>query len=496
MEEEKKMKTVEIEVFGYEQFLEPKDGDDMVFDAYSRYAYYEMVFHVDGKEYTPDDFSPAEDILSPEQLKEFKDFDVMKFFEDSGAYYGMCYINKAWTTIEIEIPQDEEFDPKKAAVVVREYLYVDPDVIDPDTVCAFAYDGKVYRFGIEYSDGISGKLIWKRREWGFIDKSGKWVIEPKFKEANPFSDGLALVCSKSNGLYGFIDRSGAWVIEPKYTTAYPFSDGLARVCSKSNGLFGFIDRSGAWVIEPTFEDPINNTVRGREELQDDYARDFSDGLALVRSKSNGLYGFIDRSGAWVIEPQYDYARDFSEGLASVEVNGKYGYIDKTGVFVINPDFGIGYSFSDGLAFVRKKHDGKIEIGCIDHSGAWVFFLTPDFKAINAFSDGLAYAESVTKKGFVNDTGEWVIETKFDVVGDFHEGVACVNIDGKAGFIDKTGNLIIEPQFESVERNLMRFTKMRFEGDYRFSEGLAPAIPWYKIPELEDDDDEYYYDYDE
>ena len=341
MEEEKKMKTVEIEVFGYEQFLEPKDGEDQIFDAYSRYAYYEMVFHVDGKEYTPDDFSPAEDILSPEQLKEFKDFDVMKFFEDSGAYYGMCYINKAWTTIEIEIPQDEEFDPKKAAVVVREYLYVDPDVIDPDTVCAFAYDGKVYRFGIEYSDGISGKLIWKRREWGFIDKSGKWVIEPKFKEANPFSDGLALVCSKSNG------------------------------------LFGFIDRSGAWVIEPTFEDPINNTVRGREELQDDYARDFSDGLALVRSKSNGLYGFIDRSGAWVIEPQYDYARDFSEGLASVEVNGKYGYIDKTGVFVINPDFGIGYSFSDGLAFVRKKHDGKIEIGCRSHRGfGWGYSSCP------------------------------------------------------------------------------------------------------------------------
>ena len=129
MEEKKKMKTVEIEVFGYEQFLEPKDGDDHVFDAYSRYAYYEMVFHVDGKEYTPDDFSPAEDILSPEQLKEFKDFDVEKFFEDSGADYGIRYVpySRTTTRIEIEIPQDEEFDPKKAAVVVRDYLNLDLD---------------------------------------------------------------------------------------------------------------------------------------------------------------------------------------------------------------------------------------------------------------------------------------------------------------------------------------------------------------------------------
>ncbi|MFH5163641.1 WG repeat-containing protein [Campylobacter coli] len=52
------------------------------------------------------------------------------------------------------------------------------------------------------------------RKYGFIDKSGKIVIEPKFDGVGNFSEGLAKV--KLNGKYGFIDKSGKIVIEPKF----------------------------------------------------------------------------------------------------------------------------------------------------------------------------------------------------------------------------------------------------------------------------------------
>ena len=42
------------------------------------------------------------------------------------------------------------------------------------------------------------------------------------------------------------------------------------------------------------------------------------------------YGFIDKSGKVVIEPQFDYAEPFSEGLACLEKDGKLGYLDKNG----------------------------------------------------------------------------------------------------------------------------------------------------------------------
>ena len=45
------------------------------------------------------------------------------------------------------------------------------------------------------------------------------------------------------------------------------------------------------------------------------------------------YGFIDKSGKMVIEPQFDNAEPFSEGLAQVEKDGKLGFIDKSGKVV-------------------------------------------------------------------------------------------------------------------------------------------------------------------
>ncbi len=40
----------------------------------------------------------------------------------------------------------------------------------------------------------------------------------------------------------------------------------------------------------------------------------------------------------MIEPQFDGAFPFDGGLADVRVGDKYGFIDKTGKFVIEPRF--------------------------------------------------------------------------------------------------------------------------------------------------------------
>ncbi|NLZ99754.1 MAG: WG repeat-containing protein, partial [Clostridiaceae bacterium] len=70
------------------------------------------------------------------------------------------------------------------------------------------------------------------------------------------------------------------------------------------------------------------------------ASGFSDnGLAAVkiRDSGSGKWGYIDETGAFVIEPQFDSAQSFLDnGLALVEVDGKWGYIDETGAFVIEP----------------------------------------------------------------------------------------------------------------------------------------------------------------
>jgi len=44
------------------------------------------------------------------------------------------------------------------------------------------------------------------------------------------------------------------------------------------------------------------------------------------------WGFIDKKGKIVINPQFEEAKPFSEDLTSVKIGGKWGYIDKKGQF--------------------------------------------------------------------------------------------------------------------------------------------------------------------
>jgi hypothetical protein len=55
------------------------------------------------------------------------------------------------------------------------------------------------------------------------------------------------------------------------------------------------------------------------------------GLFLV--SVSGTWGYIDKTGKLVINPQFAGASSFSEGLALVWVGAKAGYIDKAGKFV-------------------------------------------------------------------------------------------------------------------------------------------------------------------
>ena len=60
--------------------------------------------------------------------------------------------------------------------------------------------------------------------YGFIDRSGKWAIEPSFEQADIFSYGLAAVSEGIENIYtfGYIDRDGTWRIPPVYKEAGRF----------------------------------------------------------------------------------------------------------------------------------------------------------------------------------------------------------------------------------------------------------------------------------
>ena len=92
----------------------------------------------------------------------------------------------------------------------------------------------------------------KTPQYGYIDNTGKFVIEPQFTVARHFAEDLARV--KIEGKWGYINQRGDVVIKPQFEEAGYFSEGLARV--KLNAHWGYIDKEGTMVIETKFDDAV------------------------------------------------------------------------------------------------------------------------------------------------------------------------------------------------------------------------------------------------
>jgi hypothetical protein len=106
-----------------------------------------------------------------------------------------------------------------------------------------------YRLGNAFSEGRAAVMLAENRKWGFIDRTGREVVAPRYDGVEPFAEGLAAV--KLNGKWGLINRSGREVIAPKldqYLSSLSFSDGVTRV--KLNGKWGYIGRDGTEYFEP------------------------------------------------------------------------------------------------------------------------------------------------------------------------------------------------------------------------------------------------------
>jgi hypothetical protein len=292
--------------------------------------------------------------------------------------------------------------------------------VDKDTAAADAReDWKKHLFPVD-----------RNGKWGFIDASGKIVIEPAFEEVAHFSEGLAAV--KLNDKYGYIDQTGKTVIEPQFRYVFAFREGLAWVVGETEG---FIDKTGQIVLTA----PPGT-----------YCREFREGLAKTMLRQPRFpsldpdwkykVGFIGKTGQYVIRPEFDAAWDFREGLAAVQLDGRWGFIDKTGRFVLRPQYERASYFAEGLAAVGK--DGKTIF--VDRKGKQA--IAPEYEDAHGFHEDLAGVKIGGKWGFIDKQGTVRIEPGFDEVSSFFNGRASIVMDKKYGYINKRGEVVVEPRY--------------------------------------------------
>jgi hypothetical protein len=308
-------------------------------------------------------------------------------------------------------------------------------------------------------------------EFQYINKEGQIVINPQFKNATIFRDGLALVQTSGNEpKWGFISEDGKYVINANYKKATVFGDGLAWVIAENaapaaidnkgevkftlqeaervrvfqNGLaafsllndkgeekWGFVNKEGKVIINPQFSAVSN----------------FSDGKCGVRN-SDGKWGFINKEGKIIINYQFDRVKDFINGKCVVETANKQGVIDKDGRYIINPQF--SEMIIDGNMFLVNQ-DGRW--GWCDKDGKLI--INPQFgEAYPFYGNKITAVQSGRSYGYIDTKGKFVINPQFDEALPFNGKLALVVSANKIGFIGKDGKYVINPQFEDISRDLV------------------------------------------
>lgn len=178
--------------------------------------------------------------------------------------------------------------------------YYDSEQLNISTIYHFLLD----KYQIQSSHKIQKKYIHSSQHKLIRRDSQTVMVNPKGKIVKSFSDGL---------------QFGS------------FQEGMLAV--KEGDYWGFMNNKGQWTIFPQFVNPKPPV--------------FSEGLAAALEPTSNQYGFIDKTGRWVIEPVFDEVNDFSEGLASARLGFKWGVLDNKGTIVIP------FSFDDELYFFKK-----------------------------------------------------------------------------------------------------------------------------------------------
>jgi hypothetical protein len=299
----------------------------------------------------------------------------------------------------------------------------------------------------EFSEDLAPfeKKINGRSRWGFIDAVGKIVIDPKFDWAEPFSEGLALVCLGSQDQKcGYINKENKFVVNPIFDGGERFSEGRAAVFKNgpAGRKFGFIDTAGKLVIDYIYEEPVK--------------RHFSDGVFAAQIGKK--YFFIDQSGKKTTAKEFDYLDDISEGLAGFCNNKKCGFVNKFGNAVIAPKYDRVGKFSEGMASVRIGNWTSGKWGYIDKTGKMV--IAPQFAEVNEYAEGYAGVSVGGNMyngnwGFIDKQGKFVINPQFKGwYPSFRHGYApvCANQKSrgdfdKCGIINKNGDFVVAPEFD-------------------------------------------------
>ena len=265
----------------------------------------------------------------------------------------------------------------------------------------------------------------KKSKWGYANKSGEWIIKPKFNEVKKFKEGFAAVRIKKK--WGYINKDGKKLTPFQYSAALSFSNGFATVKS--------------YKILPGNTRENNNRYK---------------------------WGYIDLSGTQTIPYLFKSAFDFdSQGRALVQLfkhkKNEHFWINKSGK-AISPPFIEKIKEETGYKIINTRNDEQKVYRYIKNNGEpiteWYlndFNLNQELIKVwlpsqqdNDTIETIAFKGNAKKKlcAYINKRGN-VLCDWYSEIEPFKDGYAPIRHFHYYGFIDSSFALVVKPKYREI-----------------------------------------------
>ncbi len=258
---------------------------------------------------------------------------------------------------------------------------------------------------------------------GFIDRSGKTVIPPHYDEATPFYGGRAGV--RQGTQWGLIDGTGGWIVNPAFESLRPASDDARIWAYQQSGRLGVIDHTGKKLTAALYSDV--GTYRG--------------GAISVQGSTG--WGLVAEDGSELIKPQYaslwPFGKDDNLWMAQ-SVAGKWGVVATNGhvrvschfdfVMAATPE--VWLAQQSGLWGILDPETGRWRVPAMFNR---MLPQEPPFK-------NKVLVEQSSRWGlFDGETGKQLIETRYERIGQWGTFLA-VEKEGSMKLLDADFNEVL------------------------------------------------------
>lgn len=286
---------------------------------------------------------------------------------------------------------------------------------------------------IPFSDG---------KKWGYMQPSGKVVIQNQYDDATPFVNKVAII--KKGELYGLINETGAELIKPAYKIIKPFFSGLyiLHVDSEYFGKTEYADKDGKLITGVlNYTIPGANTNLTKTVVYETRPSRFGG------TYNHPLYGFKNAEGATIIYNSYDWISNFSGEAAIFRKGDKYGLMNTRGTYVVQPKFVFGrFIGPDQVVFCDEKYNYHVYSG----SGLQLRTLT-----------GLSRGKEKTKA--FNDSP---VSYTCDGVDSMSEGlIRVIKSDNSCGYVDSNWNYVIPSLYAEGSAFRGGLAKVKWNGSF-------------------------------